>query len=222
MKVAIVCDWLVTYAGAERALEQMLKCYPDADLFAVVDFLPQGQRGFIMDKPVTTTCIQHYPFARRLYQKYLFKMPLAIEQLDLSSYDLVISSSHAVAKGVITGPNQLHLCYIHTPIRYAWDMQNQYLEESGLTRGLLSWAARRMLFAIRQWDVRTANGAQGVEGVSARSHSRLSSGGCRAIRTAGAERGFLLDGIAPDAVQEGGSHCAGVCRNARPEAHRHR
>jgi glycosyltransferase involved in cell wall biosynthesis len=158
MKVAIVCDWLVTYAGAERALEQMLKCYPDADLFAVVDFLPQGQRGFIMDKPVTTTCIQHYPFARRLYQKYLFKMPLAIEQLDLSSYDLVISSSHAVAKGVITGPNQLHLCYIHTPIRYAWDMQNQYLEESGLTRGLLSWAARRMLFAIRQWDVRTANG----------------------------------------------------------------
>ena len=158
MKVAIVCDWLITYAGSERVLEQLLKCYPDADLFAVVDFLPQGQRGFIMDKPVTTTCIQHYPFARRLYQKYLFKMPLAIEQLDLSGYDLVISSSHAVAKGVITGPNQLHLCYIHTPVRYAWDMQHQYLEESGLTRGPLSWAARRMLFSIRQWDVRTANG----------------------------------------------------------------
>lgn len=157
MKVAIVCDWLITYAGAERVLEQILKCYPDADLFAVVDFLPQGQRGFIMDKPVTTTCIQHYPFARRLYQKYLFKMPLAIEQLDLSAYDLIISSSHAVAKGVITGPDQLHLCYIHTPIRYAWDMQHQYLEKSGLTRGLLSWAARRMLFSIRQWDVRTAN-----------------------------------------------------------------
>jgi glycosyltransferase involved in cell wall biosynthesis len=85
-------------------------------------------------------------------------MPLAIEQLDLSGYDLVISSSHAVAKGVITGPDQLHLCYIHTPIRYAWDMQNQYLEESGLTHGPLSWAARRMLFSIRQWDIRTANG----------------------------------------------------------------
>ena len=158
MRVAIVCDWLVTYAGAERVLEQMLKCYPDADLFAVVDFLPQEQRGFIMDKPVTTTCIQHYPFAHRFYQKYLFRMPIAIEQLDLSAYDLIISSSHAVAKGVITGPAQLHLCYIHTPIRYGWDMQNQYLEESGLTRGLLSWAARRMLFSIRQWDVRTANG----------------------------------------------------------------
>lgn len=158
MKVAIVCDWLITYAGAERVLEQMLKCYPDADLFAVVDFLPQEQRGFIMNKPVTTTSIQHYPFAQRLYQKYLFKMPLAIEQLDLSRYDLVISSSHAVAKGVITGPNQLHLCYIHTPIRYAWDMQHQYLEESGLSRGPLSWAARRMLFSVRQWDVRTANG----------------------------------------------------------------
>ena len=158
MRVAIVCDWLITYAGTERVLEQMLKCYPDADLFAVVDFLPQGQRGFIMNKLVTTTCIQHYPFARRLYQKYLFKMPLAIEQLDLSGYELVISNSHAVAKGVITGPNQLHLCYIETPIRYAWDMQNQYLEESGLTRGLLSWMARRMLFSIRQWDARTANG----------------------------------------------------------------
>jgi glycosyltransferase involved in cell wall biosynthesis len=158
MRTAIVCDWLITYAGAERVLEQMLKCYPDADLFAVVDFLPQGQREFIMNKPVTTTCIQHYPFAQRLYQKYLFKMPLAIEQLDLSGYDLVISNSHAVAKGVITGPNQLHLCYIETPMRYAWDMQNQYLEESGLTRGPLSWAARRMLFSIRQWDVRTANG----------------------------------------------------------------
>jgi glycosyltransferase involved in cell wall biosynthesis len=157
MRIAIVCDWLVTYAGSERVLEQMLKCYPDADLFAVVDFLPQGQRGFIMNKPVTTTCIQHYPFARRLYQKYLFKMPLAIEQLDLSGYELVISNSHAVAKGVITGPNQLHLCYIETPIRYAWDMQNQYLEESGLTRGPLSWMARRMLFSIRQWDARTAN-----------------------------------------------------------------
>jgi len=158
MRVAIVCDWLITYAGSERVLEQMLKCYPDADLFAVVDFLPRGQRGFIMNKPVTTTSIQHYPFARRLYQKYLFKMPLAVEQLDLSGYDLVISSSHAVAKGVITGPGQLHICYIYTPIRYAWDMQNQYLEESGLTRGLLSWAVRRMLFSIRQWDVRTANG----------------------------------------------------------------
>jgi len=158
MRIAIVCDWLVTYAGAERVLEQMLKCYPHADLFAVVDFLPKGERGFIMDKPVTTTCIQHYPFARRLYQKYLLKMPLAIEQLDLSGYDLVISSSHAVAKGVITGPDQLHVCYIQTPIRYAWDMQNQYLEESGLIHGLLSWAARRMLFSMRQWDVRTANG----------------------------------------------------------------
>jgi glycosyltransferase involved in cell wall biosynthesis len=158
MRIAIVCDWLISYAGSERVLEQMLKCYPDADLFAVVDFVPQGQRGFIMNKPVTTTCIQHYPFARRLYQKYLFKMPLAIEQLDLSGYELIISNSHAVAKGVITGPNQLHLCYIETPIRYAWDMQTQYLEESGLTRGPLSWMARRMLFSIRQWDVRTANG----------------------------------------------------------------
>jgi glycosyltransferase involved in cell wall biosynthesis len=167
LRVAVVCDWLVTYAGAERVLEQILKCYPDADLFAVVDFVPQEQRSFLVGKLVTTTVIQHYPFARRLYQKYLFRMPLAIEQLDLSAYDLVISSSHAVAKGVLTGPDQLHLCYIHTPIRYAWDLQHEYLRESRLDRGLLSWMARRMLFSIRQWDVRTANG---VDSFVANSH----------------------------------------------------
>ena len=158
MKTAIVCDWLVTYAGAERVLEQILRCYPDADLFAVIDFLPQAQRDFIMNKPVTTTCIQHYPLARRLYQAYLFRMPVAIEQLDLSPYDLVISSSHAVAKGVITGPDQLHLCYIHTPLRYAWDLQEEYLRAAGLAHGPLSAIARRMLSGLRQWDRNTAMG----------------------------------------------------------------
>lgn len=166
MKTAIVCDWLVTYAGAERVLEQILRCYPDADLFAVIDFLPQGQRDFIMNKPVTTTCIQHYPLARRLYQAYLFRMPLAIEQLDLSGYDLVISSSHAVAKGVITGPDQLHLCYIHTPLRYAWDLQEQYLHAAGLDHGPLSAVARRMLSGLRQWD---RNSAMGVDAFAANS-----------------------------------------------------
>mgnify|MGYP001170173512 CR=1 FL=1 len=166
MKTAIVCDWLVTYAGAERVLEQILRCYPDADLFAVIDFLPQGQRDFIMNKPVTTTCIQHYPLVRRLYQAYLIRMPLAIEQLDLSGYDLVISSSHAVAKGVITGPDQLHLCYIHTPLRYAWDLQEQYLHAAGLDRGPLSAVARRMLSGLRQWD---RNSAMGVDAFAANS-----------------------------------------------------
>jgi glycosyltransferase involved in cell wall biosynthesis len=158
MKIAIIHDWLVTYAGAERVLEQMLKVYPEADLFSMVDFLPEGQRDFIMNKPVTTSFIQKLPFAKKKYRTYLPFMPLAVEQFDLSAYDLVISSSHAVAKGVITGPNQLHICMCYSPIRYAWDLQHQYLRESGLDKGVKGWLAKWQLHKIRLWDLRTANG----------------------------------------------------------------
>jgi glycosyltransferase involved in cell wall biosynthesis len=158
IKVAVVHDWLVTYAGAERVLEQILKVYPQADLFALCDFLPDDQRGFIGGRKVHTTFIQSLPFARNRYRSYLPLMPLAIEQLDLSGYDLVISSSHAVAKGVLTGPDQIHVSYVHTPIRYAWDMQHQYLRESNLERGLKSWLARWLLHKLRLWDIRTSPG----------------------------------------------------------------
>ena len=157
-KVAVVHDWLVTYAGAERVLHQILDLYPEADLFAVCDFLPDDERDFLGGRVPRTTFIQRLPGAQRRYRGYLPLMPLAIEQLDLSDYDLVISSSHAVAKGVLTGPEQLHICYVHTPIRYAWDLQHQYLRESGLNRGLKGWLARYFLHRIRLWDLRTANG----------------------------------------------------------------
>jgi len=166
-KVAIVVDWLVTYAGAERVLEQMLACFPDADIFAVVDFLPKDQRQCVLDKPVKTSFIQRLPFAKKYYRHYLPLMPLAIEQLDVSAYDLVISSSHAVAKGIITGPDQRHICYIHSPIRYAWDLQHQYLQEAGLSWGLRSLIIRYFLHKIRLWDVRTA---LGVDAFIANSH----------------------------------------------------
>lgn len=158
MKVAMVCDWLVTYAGAERVIEQMLNCFPEADIFSLVDFVPQGQRDFLQNKPVTTSFIQNLPKARTHYRSYLPLMPLAVEQLDVSGYDLVISSSHAVAKGILTGPDQVHICYCHSPIRYAWDLQHQYLSEADLTRGIKSWIARLILHYIRMWDSRTANG----------------------------------------------------------------
>lgn len=157
-RVAIIHDWLVTYAGAERVLEQMLVLYPRADLFAVCDFLPDSDRGFLRGRVPHTTFIQNLPFARRKYRSYLPLMPLAVEQLDLSGYDIVISSSHAVAKGVLTGPDQLHISYVHSPIRYAWDLQHQYLRQSGLDRGVQSVLARWLLHRIRLWDVRTANG----------------------------------------------------------------
>lgn len=158
MKVAIVHDWLITYAGAERVVEQILAIYPSADIFSVVDFLPDDQRGFVRGKKAHTSFIQKLPFAKKKYRGYLPLMPLAIEQLDLSNYDLVISSSHAVAKGVITGPDQLHICYCHSPIRYAWDLQHQYLREAGLEKGLKSWLARWSLHKMRLWDLRTTNG----------------------------------------------------------------
>jgi len=158
MKIAIVHDWLVTYAGAERVLEQILNIYPEADLYSLVDFLPSGQRGFLQGKSVSTSFIQRLPWSSRRYRQYLPLMPLAVEQFDLSGYDLVLSCSHAVAKGVLTGPDQLHISYVHTPIRYAWDLQHLYLRESGLDRGLKGWLAKVSLHNIRQWDYRTANG----------------------------------------------------------------
>jgi glycosyltransferase involved in cell wall biosynthesis len=157
-RVAIVHDWLTVYAGAERVLEQMLHVLPQANLYSLVDFLPEGQRNFIQNKPVTTSFLQGLPLAKKHYRNYLPLMPLAIEQFDLSGYDLVVSSSHAVAKGVLTGPDQLHICMCYSPIRYAWDLQHQYLEESGLTRGLKGAAARTLLHRVRLWDARTPNG----------------------------------------------------------------
>lgn len=154
-RVAIVHDWLVTYAGAERVLEQMLACFPQADVFSLVDFVED--RKFLHGKRATTSFIQRLPLARKKYRAYLPLMPIAIEQLDLSAYDLVISSSHAVAKGVLTGPDQVHISYVHSPIRYAWDLQHQYLEQSNLTRGLRSIMARAVLHYIRNWDTRTSN-----------------------------------------------------------------
>lgn len=158
MKAAIVCDWLVTYAGAERVLEQILKIFPEADLFCLVDFVPENERGFLRGKNPKTTFLQNFPGAKKRYRSYLPLMPLAIEQLDVSGYDLVISSSHCVAKGIMTGPDQVHISYVHSPVRYAWDLQHQYLQEAGMTKGLKSWIARLILHYIRMWDYRTANG----------------------------------------------------------------
>lgn len=167
MKVAIVHDWLTVYAGAEKVLEQMFEIWPDADLFSVVDFLPDDKRFFVKGKRATTSFIQRLPKAEKRYRAYLPLMPIAMEQLDLSAYDVVLSSSHAVAKGVLTGPDQLHVSYVHSPIRYAWDLQHQYLKEANLTKGFKSLVARAIMHYMRIWDMRTANG---VDAFIANSH----------------------------------------------------
>lgn len=165
MKVAIVHDWLVQPGGAEKVLEQIIRCFPDADLFSLVDFLED--RTPVCGKPVTTSFIQHLPFAQRRYRAYLPLMPLAVEQFDLSPYDLVITSSYAVAKGVLVGPDQTHVSYVHSPMRYAWDLQHAYLREAHLEHGPKSWAARALLHYLRGWDARSANG---VDRLIANSH----------------------------------------------------
>lgn len=158
VSVGIVADWLVTFAGAEKVIAEFIKLYPDADLYSVVDFLSDESRKSFYGKEATTSFIQRLPFSKTKYQQYLPLMPLAIEQLDVTRHDIILSSSHAVAKGVLTGPDQLHISYVHSPIRYAWDFQHQYLREAGLNKGLKGKLARWFLHKIRIWDCRTANG----------------------------------------------------------------
>ena len=136
LKIAIVHDWLETYAGAEKVLEQILEIYPDADLFSLVDFV-EGDRSWLKGRTPVTTWIQKLPMAKKRFRNYIFLFPMAVRGLDLSTYDVVISSSHCMAKNVRIREGQIHICYCHSPVRYAWDMRDEYLAQSGLDRGLL-------------------------------------------------------------------------------------
>jgi len=157
-RIAVVHEWLLDFAGSERVLREILDLLPQADLFTLIDLPDEELRAAIPRRAKATSFLQSLPRPRRWLRYYVPLMPLAIEQFNLSGYDVVVSSSHAVAKGVITGPSQLHLSYVHTPMRYAWDLQHEYLRAGGLERGLKGWAARLALHRLRQWDARTANG----------------------------------------------------------------
>lgn len=158
MKVALVSDWLISYAGSEKVEEAILSLYPEADIFTCVYNKRVFENTLFSKHRIKESFISKLPKALKHYQKYLPFMPIAVEQFDLSSYDLIISSSHAVAKGVLTGPDQLHICYCHSPIRYAWDFQNQYLKEAGCSKGIKSIIIRYLLHKIRIWDYRTVAG----------------------------------------------------------------
>jgi len=156
MRVAIVHDWLVARGGAEKVLDALLDAFPQAEIFTVVDFMPESIRERIGRHRVHSSLIQRLPFARRHYRRYLPLMPYAIEQLDLRDFDLVISSSHAVAKGVMTHSGQVHVCYCHTPMRYVWEMKEAYLADAGIKFAPLEWCMRYTLHRLRQWDYVTA------------------------------------------------------------------
>lgn len=155
LSVAIVHDWLVTWAGAEKVLDVLLAHFPQAELFTTVNFLDDAQIPVLHGRIIHTSFIQRLPGARRHYRRYLPLMPLAVEQFDLKGFDLVLSSSHAVAKGVIPDPSGLHVCYCYSPMRYAWDMQHQYLRQTG-ARGIKSALMRWQLHKLRLWDFASA------------------------------------------------------------------
>ena|SRR6185295_8362948 len=157
-RIAVVHDWLIDSAGSERVLAEILRCLPQADLFTLVDHMPDIERARLGLRRARTTFLQGMPGVASHFAWYLPLMPVAIEQLDVTGYDLVISSSHAVAKGVIVSPDALHLSYVHSPMRYAWDQQFEYLRSEHAERGLKGLLLRAMLHYLRLWDQRSATG----------------------------------------------------------------
>ena len=147
MKTAVVHDWLMSQGGAERVLDEILELYP-SPVFTLFQNLENGLSGNIGKAEIKQSFIQKLPLEH--YRNYLPLYPFAIERFDLSAYDLIISSSHSVAKGVKTHRNQLHICYCHTPMRYAWDLEEHYLESMGPLKALV---ARKVLNFLRKWDV---------------------------------------------------------------------
>ena len=155
MKIAIIQEWLVTVGGSDKVTKAILDVFPDADIYTLVAKKEICEELGIPWEKVHTSFIQKMPFGKSKHRAYLPLFPFAIEQFDLRGYDVVISSSHCVAKGVLTKADQLHICYCHSPIRYVWDMYNEYLEESNLQKGIKSWLVRLMLHRIRKWDAIT-------------------------------------------------------------------
>ena len=157
LKTAIVHEWLVNYAGSERVVESFTNIWPEADVFALVDFLDEKQRQIILKgKHARTSFIQKLPFAKRKHRNYLPLFPFAIERLNLSEYNLIISSSHAVTKGIKTKPDQLHISYCHSSMRYAWDNAEQYLAEAKVNKGVKGVIANRVINYLRKWDISTS------------------------------------------------------------------
>jgi glycosyltransferase involved in cell wall biosynthesis len=158
LKYALVHEWLTPKAtgGSELVVQEILK-HIDADLYALIDFESVNPNSYLYQRKIGTTFLQHFPFAKNGVQKYLPFLPIAIEQLDLHNYDIILSSYHAVAKGVLTSPNQLHICYCHAPMRYVWDMTFEYLRNSRAGHGIAGILTRYLLHQLRQWDVISSN-----------------------------------------------------------------
>jgi len=154
MKVAIIHYWLVNMRGGEKVLQALCELFPQADIYTHVHDT-HATADVFDNHEINTTFIQKLPKAKRFYQNYLPLMPLALKQLDLQEYDLVISSESGPAKGVTTSPNTLHICYCHTPMRYAWDMYQEYKDSAPWYKKLL---IPLVMNYMRRWDIRSTQG----------------------------------------------------------------
>ena len=158
VKYALVHEWLTPKAtgGSELVVKEILK-HINADVYALIDFESRNPESYFYQRQIGKTFLQYLPLARNGVQKYLPLLPIAVEQFDLREYDVILSSSHAVAKGVLTTPDQLHICYCHTPMRYAWDLTFDYLNGSKVGKGIPGILTRYLLHRLREWDVISAN-----------------------------------------------------------------
>ncbi len=148
MRIAIIHDWLTGRRGGERVLEALLEIFPQAELFTLFHF-KGTQIPAIEERKITTSFLQKLPLLKSKYRYYLPLFPAAVESFDLRDYDLIISSSHCVAKGAIPPPEAKHICYCHSPMRYAWDAFWDYFPPKGLKNRMIAWQMSK----LRQWDV---------------------------------------------------------------------
>lgn len=157
-KIAIIHEWLVTFGGSELVLRELLRLFPKARVFTLFDTMRGSDREFLGLGATAPSFLNRIPGASSRHRSFLPLFPAAVRSLDVSGFDLVISNSHAVAKNVCAHRAQLHLSYCLSPMRYAWDLREQYLTEAGLSRGVRGVAARALLESLRRWDSRCTSG----------------------------------------------------------------
>lgn len=155
-KIAIIHDWLEKKAGAEKVLEEILKVFPKSDVFVIVDFMSRKDRKFLSKKKVIKSFIHYLPFSKNHFRKYIFLFPFAVKLFNLKKYDLIISSSHSFAKNISKNNNQTHLCYCHTPSRYAHFMTKQYLKNYNINNFLLKFILKSFLKYFAKFDIKNS------------------------------------------------------------------
>ena len=156
LNVGIVHDWCPAFRGGERVLSEISKIFPGAPIYTIFDFLsPDIRHEHFPFARFETSIANRLPGVRHYYKSLFFACPFLVEQFDLTSFDLVISSSAAFARGIITRPDQPHFCYVHSPVRYAWDEQFSYLEQGKMGYGPKGMLFRYLLHKLRIWDSRT-------------------------------------------------------------------